>query len=86
MFESWKVRPRKIGKLENGKMGKLGPENWKNGKWKVRPRKIGKLEKWKVRPRKLENWENGTIRPRQIGKLESWPPAQESLFIVGIFL
>ena len=50
-MDKWKVRPRKIGKLEIWKNGKLGPE--KLEKWKVKPRKIGKLEKWKVRPSKI---------------------------------
>ena len=46
MLESWRVRPRKIGKLENWKNGKLGPEkleNWKNGKLGPETWKIGKL-------------------------------------------
>ena len=51
-MEKWKVRPRKIGKLENGN---------------IRPKKIGKLEKWKVRPRKLGNGKIGKLGPGKLG-------------------
>ena len=61
-MESQVQKNWKIGKLENWKNGKLGPEkleNWKNGK---------------SGPEKLENWEIGKmeVRPRKIGKLEKW--------------
>ena len=41
-MEKWKVRPRKIGKLEKWKNGKLGPEKLENGKLgKLGPGKLG---------------------------------------------
>ena len=79
-LESWKVRPRKIGKLEKWKVrprkiGKL--EIWKNGK--IRPRKIGKLEKFrKLGPEKLENGKIGKLGP---GKLGGYAP--KVLYVKG---
>ena len=69
-FQHSKVRPRKIGKLESWKVGKLGPGNWKVGKLGPENWKIGKLENWKVS--KPESWKVGKLESWRIGKLESW--------------
>ena len=75
-FQHSKVRPKQVGLLEVGML-----ECWK----------VGMLESWKVGM--LESWEVGKLESREVRKLESKVQqigklkiAQDSLFLVGIFL